>query len=250
LLAKGRTPVGFQPSDRYANFAPRFAQRIIVQLAMTMSPRLTMSRRVVQLLFGLVLYGVAEAMMVQAHIGVAPWDVLTLGLAKQTGLPFGLLTNLIGLVVLLFWIPLRQKPGIGTVLNVLIIGPSAQLGLAVIPVLSVLWLQILFFVVGLALLAIATGLYIGARFGPGPRDGLMTGVHRRTGWRIWIVRSGIEVTVLLIGWALGGDFGVGTIAFAFLIGPLVNITLPRLLVPAAVRQPTVAAGETAVPTEP
>jgi uncharacterized membrane protein YczE len=216
---------------------------------MTMSPRLIMSRRVAQLLFGLVLYGVAEAMMVQAHIGVAPWDVLTLGLAKQTGLPFGLLTNLIGLVVLLFWIPIRQKPGLGTVLNVLIIGPSAQLGLAVIPILTVLWLQILFFVVGLALLAIATGLYIGARFGPGPRDGLMTGVHRRTGWKIWIVRSGIEVTVLLIGWALGGDFGVGTIAFALLIGPLVNITLPRLLVPAAVRQPTVAAGETSVPAE-
>jgi uncharacterized membrane protein YczE len=216
---------------------------------MTMSPRLIMSRRVVQLLFGLFLYGIADSMMIEAHIGVAPWDVLALGLVKQTGLPFGLLTNIIGLVVLLFWIPIRQKPGIGTVLNVLIIGPSAQLGLAVIPVLNVLWLQILFFVVGLALLAIATGLYIGARFGPGPRDGLMTGVHRRTGWRIWIVRSGIEVTVLLIGWALGGDFGVGTIAFALLIGPLVNITLPRLLVPAAVRQPTVAAGETAVPAE-
>jgi uncharacterized membrane protein YczE len=220
-----------------------------VQLARTMSPRLIMSRRVVQLLFGLFLYGIADSMMIEAHIGVAPWDVLALGLVKQTGLPFGLLTNLIGLVVLLFWIPIRQKPGIGTVLNVLIIGPSAQLGLDVIPVLTVLWLQILFFVVGLALLAIATGLYIGARFGPGPRDGLMTGVHRRTGWRIWIVRSGIEVTVLLIGWALGGDFGLGTIAFALLIGPLVNITLPRLLVPAAVRPPTVAAEETAVPAE-
>ncbi|MDQ1564019.1 MAG: hypothetical protein QOI14_970, partial [Actinomycetota bacterium] len=153
-----------------------------MQLARTMSPRLIMSRRVVQLLFGLFLYGIADSMMIEAHIGVAPWDVLALGLVKQTGLPFGLLTNLIGLVVLLFWIPIRQKPGIGTVLNVLIIGPSAQLGLDVIPVLTVLWLQILFFVVGLALLAIATGLYIGARFGPGPRDGLMTGVHRRTGW--------------------------------------------------------------------
>ncbi|MDQ1529364.1 MAG: hypothetical protein QOH77_1154, partial [Actinomycetota bacterium] len=119
-----------------------------------MSPRLIMSRRVVQLLFGLFLYGIADSMMIEAHIGVAPWDVLALGLVKQTGLPFGLLTNLIGLVVLLFWIPIRQKPGIGTVLNVLIIGPSAQLGLDVIPVLTVLWLQILFFVVGLALLAI------------------------------------------------------------------------------------------------
>jgi uncharacterized membrane protein YczE len=188
-------------------------------------------------------------MMIEAHIGVAPWDVLALGFVKQTGLPFGLLTNIIGAVVLLFWIPIRQKPGIGTVLNVLIIGQSAQLGLTLIPLQSVLWVQILFFVAGLALLAFATGLYIGARFGPGPRDGLMTGVHRRTGWKIWIVRSGIEVTVLLIGWALGGDFGVGTVAFAFLIGPLVNITLPWLLVPAAAKQHTVAAGETAVPAE-
>jgi uncharacterized membrane protein YczE len=249
LLAKSRTSVGFRPGDRYANLARQFAQRIIVQLAITMSPRLIMSRRVVQLLFGLFLYGIAESMMIEAHIGVAPWDVLALGFVKQTGLQFGLLTNIIGVVVLLFWIPIRQKPGIGTVLNVLIIGQSAQLGLTFIPMQTVLWVQILFFVAGLALLAIATGMYIGARFGPGPRDGLMTGLHRRTGWKIWIVRSGIEVTVLLIGWALGGDFGVGTVAFAFLIGPLVNITLPWLLVPAAVRQPTVATGETAVPAE-
>ena len=208
-----------------------------------MSPRLTMTRRIAQLLVGLFLYGIAISMMVQASIGIAPWDVLTQGVSKQTHIPFGWLTNIIGVLVLLLWIPIRQKPGIGTVLNVLLIGPSAQLGLTVIPVQHILWLQIVLFVGGLLLLAIATGLYIGARFGPGPRDGLMTGIHRRTGWKIWIVRTAIEVTVLAIGWALGGDFGVGTVAFAVLIGPLVGITLPRLLVPAAVTDP--AAGDTA-----
>ncbi len=198
-----------------------------------MSPNATMTRRIAQLLVGLFLYGIAISMMVQASIGIAPWDVLAQGVSRQTHIPFGFTTNLIGLVVLLFWIPIRQKPGIGTVLNVLIIGPSAQLGLTLIPVQHILWIQITLFVVGLLLLSVATGLYIGARMGPGPRDGLMTGIHRRTGWRIWIVRTAIEVVVLLIGWALGGNFGVGTIAFALLIGPLVHFTMPRLLVPPA-----------------
>ncbi|MCU1471474.1 MAG: hypothetical protein JWQ39_2623 [Glaciihabitans sp.] len=192
-----------------------------------------MTRRIAQLLVGLFLYGIAISMMVQASIGIAPWDVLSQGVSKQTHIPFGFTTNLIGLVVLLFWIPIRQKPGIGTVLNVLLIGPSAQLGLTLIPVQHILWVQIALFVFGLLLLSVATGLYIGARMGPGPRDGLMTGIHRRTGWRIWIVRTAIEVIVLLIGWALGGNFGVGTIAFALLIGPLVHFTMPRLLVPPA-----------------
>ncbi|HEY5320461.1 MAG TPA: hypothetical protein VIJ76_06265 [Galbitalea sp.] len=203
-----------------------------------MSPRLTMVRRIVQLLIGLFLYGIAISMMVQAHVGIDPWDVLTQGVSRRTGIPFGLLTNIIGVAVLLLWIPLRQKPGVGTVLNALLIGPSAQLGLAIIPVQEVLWVRILLFAGGVVLLGIATGLYIGARLGPGPRDGLMTGLHARTGWKLWIVRSGIEVTVLLIGWALGGDFGVGTVAFALVIGPLVNFTIPRFMVPAAVRPET------------
>ena len=121
-----------------------------------MSPRLILTRRIVQLLVGLFLYGIAIAMMVRAAVGIAPWDVLTQGVSKQTGLDFGLLTNIIGVVVLLFWIPIRQKPGIGTVLNVLLIGPSAQLGLEVIPTQNVLWVQILLFAGGLVLLAIAT----------------------------------------------------------------------------------------------
>lgn len=195
------------------------------------SEKLRWARRVSQLLVGLFLYGIAIALMVRAGIGVSPWDVLTQGLAKQTGLPFGLLTNLIGVVVLLLWIPIRQRPGVGTVLNVLLIGPSAQLGLWLIPQQTVPWVQALVFAGGLALLAIATGLYIGARLGPGPRDGLMTGLHRRTGWKIWVVRTIIEVTVLTIGWILGGQVGVGTLLFALLIGPMVNVTLPLLNVP-------------------
>jgi uncharacterized membrane protein YczE len=185
----------------------------------------------VQLVLGLFLYGIAIALMVRAGIGVAPWDVLTQGIAHQTGLPFGLITNLTGVVVLLFWIPLRQAPGLGTVLNVLLIGPSAQIGLTLIPQQTVPWIQALVFAGGLALLAIATGLYIGARLGPGPRDGLMTGLHKRTGWKIWIVRTLIEVVVLTIGWLLGGQVGIGTLAFALLIGPMVNVTLPLLTVP-------------------
>jgi uncharacterized membrane protein YczE len=189
------------------------------------------ARRVGQLLIGLVLYGLAIAMMVRAGIGVSPWDVLAQGVSRQTGIPFGLVTNLIGLAVLLLWIPIRQKPGAGTILNVLIIGPSAQFGLWLFPQAHILWAQILLFTGGLALLALATGLYIGARFGPGPRDGLMTGVHHRWGWRLWIIRTTIEVVVLGIGWLLGGNVGIGTVAFAALIGPLVNFTIPLLRVP-------------------
>lgn len=194
-------------------------------------PRTIWARRIAQLLVGLFLYGIAIALMVRAGIGVSPWDVLTQGVSHQTGLPFGLVTNLIGVAVLLLWIPIRQRPGIGTVLNVLLIGPSAQLGLWLIPQQTDPVIQGLVYAGGLLLLAVATGLYIGARLGPGPRDGLMTGLHKRTGWKIWIVRTAIEVTVLTIGWLLGGQVGIGTVAFALLIGPLVNLTLPLLVVP-------------------
>jgi len=187
-------------------------------------------RRVAQLLIGLFLYGVAISMMLRAGIGVGPWDVLSQGVSLRTGLAFGLVTNLVGLVVLLLWIPIRQRPGIGTVLNVLLIGPSAQFGLWLIPQQTELWSQILIFAGGLALLAVATGLYIGAGYGPGPRDGLMTGVNRRWGTPIWLVRTIVELTVLAIGWALGGSVGVGTVAFALLIGPMCNVTIPLLRV--------------------
>ncbi len=189
-------------------------------------PRVIWTRRIGQLVVGLLLYGIGLALMVRAGIGLAPWDVLSQGVAHRTGIPFGLVTNIIGALVLLLWIPIRVRVGVGTVANVLLLGTSAQLGLAVIPQQTVPALQGLVFAGGLALVAIATGLYIGARLGPGPRDGLMTGLHRRTGWPIWIVRTGIEVAVLLVGVLLGGQFGVGTVAFALLIGPMVNVTLP------------------------
>lgn len=179
-----------------------------------------------QLLVGLFLYGIAISAMVRAAVGLDPWDVLTQGLSLHTGVPFGFMTNIIGLGVLLLWIPLRQRPGVGTVLNALLIGPSAQLGLAVIPSPDLLWLRILLFAGGLTLLGVATGLYIGAHLGPGPRDGLMTGLHRRTRRPIWMVRMAIEVTVLAIGWLLGGNVGFGTLAFAVLIGPLCHWTMP------------------------
>ena len=200
---------------------------------MALDVSMLLTRRIAQLIIGLVLYGFAISMMVRAAIGVPPWDVFSQGVSAQTGIPFGWVTNIIGGLVLLLWIPIRQKPGIGTVLNVLLVGTAAQGGLMVLPELTVLWQQVLLFAGGLTLLAIATGLYIGARFGPGPRDGLMTGIHNRWGWKIWIVRTAIELTVLGIGWLLGGNVGVGTIAFALLIGPMVNVTLPLLRVPVA-----------------
>lgn len=191
---------------------------------MTLPPLLAL--RLSKLLSGVFLYGIAMSLMVRAGLGVAPWDVLSLGLVRQTGLPFGLLTILIGVAVLLLWWPLRQRAGLGTVLNALLVGPSAQLGLWLLPEFQQLWQQLLVFAAGLLLLALATGLYIGARFGPGPRDGLMTGLHARTGWPVWAVRTGIEGSVLLAGWWMGGAVGVGTLAFALLIGPLVGLTLP------------------------
>ena len=194
-------------------------------------PRAIWARRIVQLLLGLFVYGIGLALMVRAGIGVAPWDVLSQGISQRTGLPFGLVTNIVGALVLLLWIPIRVRVGFGTVANVLLIGTSAQLGLNVIPQQTVPWIQGLVFAGGLALVAVATGLYIGARLGPGPRDGLMTGLHRRTGWPIWIVRTGIELIVLIAGILLGGQFGIGTILFALLIGPMVGVALPLLRVP-------------------
>ncbi len=200
-----------------------------------MSPALTMTRRVVQLLFGLFFFGLGIALMVRAELGIAPWDVLTQGLQLKTGLAFGTLTILISIAVLLLWIPIRQKLGIGTVANAILVGIFIEVGFAWFPVPDNLLWSILSFSFGLVLTGFATGLYIGARFGPGPRDGLMTGLHRVTGWPIWVVRTGLEVVVLVIGWLMGGDVGFGTLAFALFIGPLSGFFMPMLLVPAAVR---------------
>lgn len=196
------------------------------------------------MLCGLFLYGIGIALMVRGAVGVAPWDVLTQGLAARTGWSFGLITNVVGVVVLAAWIPLRQRPGIGTVLNVLVIGPSADLGLHLVPMADQLWLRIVLFAAGLVVVAVATGLYLGARLGPGPRDGLMTGIHAATGRPIWLARTVIEVTVLTAGWLLGGDVGVGTLAFALLIGPLCQRTIPLFAIAASSTPPAPVAAVT------
>lgn len=182
--------------------------------------------RILQLLIGLFLYGVSLGLMVRGGIGVAPWDVLALGVSGQSGIGYGAVTVLVSIVVLLLWIPLRQRVGLGTLLNALLVGPSADLALAVIPAPSSVWIGAPMFVAGLVLLAFATGLYIAADFGPGPRDGLMTGLVARTGRPVWLVRTFIEGSVLLIGFLLGGPVGVGTVLFAFGVGPLIGWFLP------------------------
>jgi len=195
-------------------------------LPIAATSRRDLVERIVQLLIGLFLYGVALGLMVHGGIGVAPWDVLALGVAGQTGIGYGAVTVLVSIIVLVLWIPLRQRVGLGTLLNSLLVGPSADLALALIPEPPSIWVGAPMFVAGLVLLAFATGLYIAADFGPGPRDGLMTGLVRRTGWPVWLVRTLLEGSVLAIGFLLGGPVGVGTVLFAFGVGPLVGWFLP------------------------
>jgi len=187
-----------------------------------------MARRVIQLLVGLFLYGAGCALTIEAGLGVDPWTVFAQGLSIHTGIGIGWITNIVGFLVLLLWIPLRQKPGVGTIANILLVGTSIQFVLWLVPPVSGLALQIPALLGGILLVALASGLYIGARFGPGPRDGLMTGMNARLGWPIWLCRALVEITVLAIGWLLGGNVGIGTILFAVLIGPLVHIALPLL----------------------
>lgn len=199
-----------------------------VFLPFTATSRRDLVERLGQLVGGLFLYGVALGFMVRGGIGVAPWDVLSLGVARWTGLGYGVVTVLISIVVLVLWIPLRQRVGLGTLLNALLIGPFADLTLLLLPAPSSVWVGAPMFLFGLVLLAFATGLYIAADFGPGPRDGLMTGLVRVTGWPVWLARTVIEGSVLLIGFLLGGPVGVGTVLFAFGVGPLIGVFLPRI----------------------
>lgn len=185
-----------------------------------------MPQRIVHLLVGLALYGAGCAIMVRAGIGLDPWTVFAQGVSLQTGIGIGWVTNIVGFLVLLLWIPLRQKPGVGTLANILLVGTSMQATLAVFPAIDGFALQVLVFLLGMMLVAFASGLYIGADFGPGPRDGLMTGLRARFGWPIWAARLVVEASVLLAGWLLGGSVGLGTILFALGIGPLVHRTLP------------------------
>lgn len=185
-------------------------------------------RRLAQLLAGLALYGFSMALQIRAVLGLDPWDVLHDALSRRSGLSFGTITAITGAVVLLAWFPLRQRPGIGTVCNVVMIAVTVDLGLAVLTTPDNLAGRILFLVGGVVLNGVASAAYIGARLGPGPRDGLMTGLSGRTGWSIRIVRTAIEVTVLLTGWLLGGTVGIGTVLYAIAIGPLVQAFLPLL----------------------
>lgn len=188
-----------------------------------------MLRRLLQLYIGLVLYGVSTALFVHANLGADPWDVFHLGVAKQLGISFGTVIILTGAAVLLLWIPIRQMPGLGTVSNVIVLGLAADATLAVLPPLESLESLVArsaLLAGAIVLNAIATGMYIGAGFGPGPRDGLMTGLHARTGWSLRGIRTAIELSVLLIGWLLGGKFGVGTVIYALSIGPLIQLCLP------------------------
>jgi uncharacterized membrane protein YczE len=184
--------------------------------------------RLVQLLIGLCLYGVSMAMMVRANLGLDPWDVLTQGVAPRIGFSFGVTVNLIGLVVLLLWLPLRQRPGIGTVLNIAVIGTVTDIALFMIPQPQWIGARIVLLMSGIVLNGIAGGAYIGAGLGAGPRDGLMTGFCSRTGYPVKIVRSVIELTVAGVGWMLGGTVGLGTLLYAASIGWIVHHALPLL----------------------
>jgi uncharacterized membrane protein YczE len=177
--------------------------------------RYRFTRRFVQLQVGLVLYGVSMAMFVRANLGLDPWDVFHQGVSERSGLRFGAVVIVVGAAALLLWLPLRQRPGIGTVSNVVVIGLAVEAGLAVIPAPGPMWGRVAMMLAAVALNGVATGSYIGAALGPGPRDGLMTGLATRfPRVSIRLVRTGIEVTVLAIGWLLGGSVGLGTVVYA------------------------------------
>ena len=192
--------------------------------------RTHLTRRLVQLYAGLVLYGLSMAMFVESTVGVMPWDVFHQGVADRTPLTMGMVTILTGAVVLALWWPLRVRPGLGTVSNVILIGIAFDVAHVLLPTPEAMPARIAFLVAGVVLNGVATAAYIGARFGPGPRDGLMTGLAARTGRSVRLVRTSIEVVVLAIGWLLGGTVGVGTVVYALAIGPLVHRLLPAFVV--------------------
>ena len=197
-----------------------------------------MTRRLVQLFAGLLLYGISLAFVLRAGLGLAPWDVLHQGLAEILGTSVGTMVIAVSFVVLLAWIPLRQPPGFGTIANAILVGVSVDLTMLVLDDVTGWPWRVTLLVSGVLLNALATALYIGALLGPGPRDGLMTGLVRRTGRSVRVVRTALEAGVLVAGWLLGGTVGIGTVLYAVAIGPIVHVLLPRLTVPA--RRPTTA----------
>lgn len=178
------------------------------------------------------MFGFALAFMLRSGLGVDPWTVFAEGLSLVTGIRIGWIVVGVGVAVLIVWIPLRQRPGIGTVANALLVGPFMEVGLVLVETPPSLALRIIFFATGLLMIGVGSGWYIGSGYGPGPRDGLMTGFHQRFGWPLWAVRTCIEVTVVVSGWLLGGTVGWGTLAFALLVGPTVQPALRALAMPA------------------
>lgn len=200
-----------------------------------------MTRRLIQLNWGLALYGLSIGLMVRANLGLNPWDVFHQGLSELTGLSFGTIIIIIGAAVLLFWIPLRQRPGIGTIANVFLIGIWSDVSLWLIPPVQSLSLAWAMLLGGIFLNGVAGGAYIGAGLGPGPRDGLMTGLVKRTGKSVRLIRTGIEVVVVAAGWTLGGTLGFGTVLYALAIGPIVHRMLPLFTIAEAESEPPLAA---------
>jgi len=185
-------------------------------------------KRIAILFFGLSIFGLGDALLIQSHIGNAPWTVFAQGLSNRSGLSIGEATFFTSIFVLLIWIPLRERPGFGTLSNIVLIALFIEIGIHVFPVQENYFLGIIFALVGIALVGAGSALYITCGLGPGPRDGAMTGLHRVTGVRVSRVRMAIEVTVLVAGWALGGTVGLGTLLFAGLIGNSIAISLGLL----------------------
>ncbi|MEV0640593.1 hypothetical protein AB0I77_37845 [Streptomyces sp. NPDC050619] len=206
----------------------------------TLSPG-RLGRRLIQLYVGLALYGASSALLVEAGLGLEPWNVLHQGLAELTGLTIGVVSIIVGAAVLLLWIPLRQRPGLGTVSNVFVVGIAMDATLALVPEVHGLAVRIPLLLAGIVLNGAATGLYIAARFGPGPRDGLMTGLHQRTGRSLRLMRTAVEVAVVVAGFTLGGTLGIGTLLYALSIGPLAQLFLRVFAVPSASGGSTVVA---------
>jgi uncharacterized membrane protein YczE len=195
-----------------------------------------LGRRLVRCLLGLALFAIGISLQMNANLGAPPWDVFHQGVAKQTDITVGRVIVITGLLLLLLWIPLKQKLGVGTILNALEIGLVADIALAIIPEPKNLIVRVAMVLAGIVVVAIGTGLYIGSALGPGPRDGLMTGLAKR-GIPIRVGRTAIEATVLVVGFALGGQIGIATFAFAFGIGPLVQFFLPKLAISSGSARP-------------
>lgn len=208
--------------------------------ALLIPPATEVRRRLPRLLFGLVLCGLGIAVMVAADLGLGPWDVLHQGISRLSGIPIGTVGILVGIVVLLGWLPLRERMGLGTILNVVVIGIVIDVTLLWLETPASMWARAGLLALGPPLFAIGSGFYIGTGLGPGPRDGLMTGIAKR-GVPVGAVRTGLELTVLALGWLLGGTVGIGTVYFALAIGPMVHLALPRLTIPDAPPVPTDAA---------